>query len=45
SSTALLYLSRHGLLEAPARFDVVGIDLADAARPEIAHVKDAFYAG
>ena len=45
STTALLYLSRHGLLEAPARFDVVGVDLPDAARPQIAHLKDAFSTG
>lgn len=45
STTALLYLSRQGLLEAPARFDVVGIDLADAARPRIDHLKDAFSTG
>jgi putative endonuclease len=45
SATALLYLSRHGLLEAPARFDVVGIDLADIVRPQIVHIKDAFTTG
>lgn len=45
STTALLYLSRHGLLETPARFDVIGVDLADAARPQIAHLKDAFSTG
>jgi len=38
--TALFYLSTRGG-EAPARFDIVGINLGPGA-PEIEHVEDAF---
>jgi len=41
SRTATLYLQRRGQLDAPARFDVVGIILAEHG-PEISHVIDAF---
>lgn len=41
--TALLYLSRHGLLDEPARFDVVGVEFKSDA-PLITHLKDAFTA-
>ncbi len=40
---ALVYLKRHGLLEFPARFDVVAITWPkDARRPTIEHIKNAF---
>ncbi|HEY5312880.1 MAG TPA: YraN family protein [Pirellulales bacterium] len=41
--TALMFLKRHGLLDNPARFDVVAVTWSDAAgEPEIEHVRDAF---
>jgi putative endonuclease len=41
--TALMYLKRHGLLEFPARFDIVAVNWPDAAaRPQIEHLSDAF---
>ena len=40
---ALAYLKRHGLLEYPARFDVVAITWpADQKKPQIEHFKNAF---
>ena len=42
---ALAFLKRHGLLEYPARFDVVSVTWpADRRRPEIDHVPGAFEA-
>lgn len=42
---ALVYLKRHGLLENPARFDVVSIIWpSHLRRPEIRHIKNAFEA-
>ena len=42
---ALAYLKRHGLLECPARFDVVAVTWpAGQRRPTIEHIKDAFEA-
>ncbi len=42
---ALFYLKRHGLLEYPARFDVVAITWPqDAKRPTIEHFQNAFEA-
>lgn len=38
------YLSRHGLGEAPSRFDVVGIDFATDP-PVVDHVRGAFEVG
>ena len=40
---ALAYLKRHGLLEYPARFDVVAVTWpADQKKPQIEHIKNAF---
>ena len=40
---ALVYLKRHGLLEYPARFDVVAVTIeGDDAPPKIEHVINAF---
>lgn len=42
---ALTYLKRHGLLEYPARFDVVAVTWADDRRePAIEHIPNAFEA-
>ena len=42
---ALVYLKRHGLLEYPARFDVVSVVWpAGERRPQIEHYKNAFEA-
>lgn len=42
---AVTFLKRHGLLEHPARFDVVAITWPEAARrPTIEHFKNAFEA-
>ena len=41
SVTALDYLSRHNLLDEPARFDVVGV-IIGSSEPEINHIIDAF---
>ena len=42
---ALAYLKRHGLLESPARFDVVAVTWPeDRRRPLIEHFKNAFEA-
>ncbi|MCE9557240.1 MAG: YraN family protein [Planctomycetes bacterium] len=43
SLVALAYLKGHGLLECPARFDVVAVTWpADAKKPVIEHYKNAF---
>ncbi len=40
---ALAFLKRHGLLEYPARFDIIAILWpADSRKPEIEHIKNAF---
>ena len=40
---AMIYLKRHGLLETPARFDVIAITWpANKRRPTIEHFKNAF---
>ena len=40
---ALAYLKSHGLLEYPARFDVIAITWpAGAKQPTIEHIRDAF---
>ena len=40
---ALAYLKSHGLLEYPARFDVIALTWPDGARePTLEHFKDAF---
>jgi putative endonuclease len=40
---ALTYLKRHGLLENPARFDVVAVTWSDDAKPPvIEHFRNAF---
>ena len=45
SRLAVTYLKRHGLLEYPARFDVVAITWPDGRRrPRIEHFKNAFEA-
>jgi putative endonuclease len=42
---AVTFLKRHGLLERPARFDVIAITWpASKCRPTIEHIKDAFEA-
>jgi putative endonuclease len=41
---AVTFLKRHGLLEHPARFDVVAITWPDSGRPLIEHFKNAFEA-
>jgi len=42
---AVSFLKRHGLLESPARFDVVAVTWPqDARRPQIEHFKNAFEA-
>jgi putative endonuclease len=41
SVTALDYLSRHDLLDEPARFDVVGVVVGSSA-PDITHIVNAF---
>lgn len=42
---ALQFLGRHGLLDAPARFDVVAVTWPDGrGRPTIEHIKNAFEA-
>ena len=42
---ALAYLKRHGLLEYPARFDIVGVLWPEEQRrPTITHIKNAFEA-
>lgn len=42
---ALTYLKRHGLLECPARFDVVAVTWPQGSRkPLIEHIKNAFEA-
>jgi putative endonuclease len=43
TQAALAYLKAHGLLEYPARFDVVALTWPhDAKKPAIEHIKDAF---
>ncbi len=43
---AVAYLKRHGLLECPARFDVLAVTWpAGRRRPTIEHFKNAFDAG
>lgn len=42
--TAIDYLARNNLLDAPARFDVIGIIMAED-RIEISHIVNAFDAG
>jgi len=45
TTLALNYLKRQGLLEYPARFDVVTVLwLADSQQPEIEHIRNAFEA-
>jgi putative endonuclease len=40
---ALAFLKRHGLLEYPARFDIVAVTWPEGSRqPAIEHVRDAF---
>ena len=40
---ALIYLKRHGLLENPARFDVVAVTWSDDAQPPVLeHFRNAF---
>lgn len=40
---ALAYLKSHGLLEYPARFDVIAITWPDGAKqPTLEHIQDAF---
>lgn len=41
SVTALNYLSRHNLLDKPARFDVVGVIIGQND-PDFTHIVDAF---
>jgi len=41
---AVTYLKRHGLLEYPARFDVVAVTWAAGQRPQIEHFENAFEA-
>jgi putative endonuclease len=43
--TALMFLKRHGLLENPARFDIVAVTWPESdAPPHIEHLSDAFSA-
>ena len=45
SRLAVTYLKRHGLLEYPARFDVIAITWPEGRRrPQIEHFKNAFEA-
>ena len=40
---ALQFMKRHGLLETPTRFDVVGVTWPDEnSQPTLTHIKDAF---
>jgi len=39
---AVTFLKRHGLLEHPARFDVVALTWPEGGRPTIEHFKNAF---
>ena len=39
---AVTFLKRHGLLERPARFDVVAITWPERGRPTIEHFENAF---
>lgn len=39
---AVTFLKRHGLLERPARFDVVAVTWPEGSRPTIEHFKNAF---
>lgn len=41
---ATAYLKRHGLLNHPARFDVVAITWPDGCRPKVEHIRNAFEA-
>ncbi len=41
---AAAYLHRNGLLEYPARFDVVAIDQVQTRRPVLTHIRAAFEA-
>lgn len=43
SKAATAYLSRNGLLDAPARFDVIGIGI-DNGEPDVVHLRHAFEA-
>ncbi len=42
SKAALTYLQYKKLVETSARFDVIAINLADPAQPQIDHIKNAF---
>jgi putative endonuclease len=42
SMLGLYYLKAHGLLEAPARFDVVSVLLLPGAEPQVDLIQDAF---
>ena len=39
---AVTFLKRHGLLEHPARFDVIAVTWPEGQRPTIAHFPNAF---
>jgi putative endonuclease len=39
---AVTFLKRHGLMDRPARFDVVAITWPDRGRPAIEHFENAF---
>ena len=39
---AVTFLKRHGLLEHPARFDVIAVTWSERRRPKIEHLKNAF---
>lgn len=41
---ATAYLQRHGLLNHPARFDVVAVTWPDGRRPHVEHIRNAFEA-
>ena len=43
SFTALDYLTRHGLLDSPVRFDVIAL-MNNETEVELTHIKDAFEA-